>query len=341
MEEIDTGVRVTRAAVERRGLRHGPPPTRGGTAVSPRAGTRKGTGKHDGHGRTESLGAVVELLYLAVMGTACAYAAALYMGLSPGYTLGLVCAAVIFAVYGLNRFTDITEDFANDTGKMMFFAARRGIMAMAVLALCGAIVLLAVLERLNVYYSIVVSLGIAYSFRLIPWYRRGEGVVFLRLKEIPLVKNLVVSMLWGVSVFAVPLVFARGRFVPAELAPVAVLIAALVVSTLNSTVFCDILDRTGDLLARNRTLPVLLGNAGTARLLLAVDLGWLAVVLLLTVTSAVGAAQCGLLAAMALYPLTYLAAYRWGRLRRRVVRLMAEGDLFVFAGGMLLLAGLG
>jgi 4-hydroxy-3-methylbut-2-enyl diphosphate reductase len=166
-------------------------------------------------------------------------------------------------------------------------------------------------------------------------------MVFLRLKEIPLVKNVLVSALWGLSVFAVPRMQAEGPFLFASLEPVAFLVVALAISTLNSTVFNDVLDRTGDLLARNPTLPVLVGNAKTIALLLAVDGAWLVAVVVLAATGVIDAAHGAFLTLLALYPLTYLLAYRTKRMGRVGMTLLAEGDLSIFTGGLLLLARLG
>ena len=68
---------------------------------------------------------IVLVCYLAVLGMAAVASASLYMGLRVSPLACVVSLATIFGVYTLNRFTDMKEDFANDSYKSIFFTRHR------------------------------------------------------------------------------------------------------------------------------------------------------------------------------------------------------------------------
>ncbi|MBD3392771.1 MAG: hypothetical protein GF418_11775, partial [Chitinivibrionales bacterium] len=60
---------------------------------------------------------LIVILYLGVLGMYCVHAVQLYIGAPPRILAGVIFMGIVFGIYVLNRFTDITEDFANDIGK--------------------------------------------------------------------------------------------------------------------------------------------------------------------------------------------------------------------------------
>lgn len=272
--------------------------------------------------------------FLSIGGTLAASAATMYMHVPFSPFIPLICLGTIFGLYALNRYTDLKEDFANDSYTSVFFAQRRGLLHLVWAVLGVVVVALALTERLGAYVMVLLLVGIFYSCKLVPWYRPGSGFAFIRLKEIPLMKNLLVSGLWGASIFAVPLLLSRHQPTSAELLGAGVLAAAMMLSTLNNTLFCDLLDIEGDRMVGNRTLPVLIGERATLRIAAMYNVAWAATVVLLAAHRALEPGLLALVVVLALYPLAYFIPYRRGWMRRQVLEFVAEGDLLMFAVGM-------
>lgn len=287
--------------------------------------------------RIARLRPLLALAYLTTGGTLAALSAARYMGVPFTPLIPLVCVGTIFGVYALNRFTDMKEDFLNDSYRSIFFVKRKRLLT-AVWVTLGAVgVGLALTQHLSFYFMLLLAVGVFYSCKLFPWYTPGRGMMFIRLKEIPFMKNVLVAGAWGASIFFVPLLLAPGRDLPVSLFSVGVLSGAMMLSTLNNTVFCDILDISGDRLAGNKTLPVLIGAGRTQLVLMAVNGAWIVTVAVVAARGLLDLHHLVLLVALATYPLAYLIPFWRRTMRRQVLEFVCETDLVVFAAGMAVL----
>jgi len=278
------------------------------------------------------------VLYLAFGGVLSVVGAMMYLGLPFSLLTCLVSGGTIFGVYLLNRFTDVREDFANDTVRSVFFVSHRSLLRLAYVAFTGVVVTLVLTGSLNAYFMSLLLLGVVYSCRLVPWYEPGRGLRFVRLKDTPLVKNVLVSALWGVSVFAVPLLLSRAHPASIDLYPVGLLAAAMMLSTFNSTFFGDIMDMDGDRLVGTTTLPTMLGERRSLLLQTGVNVAWLGTIGWLSWLRPGYCAETAFVAVLATYPAAYLVPFSRKWLARRSLEFLAELDLVVFAVGMVVLS---
>jgi 4-hydroxybenzoate polyprenyltransferase len=276
------------------------------------------------------------LFYLSFMGFLCIYSVHRYLGLGFEPLNGLTFMGIIFGIYTLNRFTDTTEDFTNDLGRLLFFQGKRVFLFLACTSLAVSFGLLLYLEKLNWMHLLLLAMGSGYSYRLVPWYSRGAGLRFVRIKEMTLLKNLSVSFLWGASVFVVPILYSGAVLLDAK--TVGLLAAGLFLSTFNNTLFDDILDEPGDLVAGIKTIPTAWGVLKSQYLLMALDMAWLAAVAALWIGGGVRGDHAAFLAFLGLYPFLYIALNMRGRMRKSWIDLLSETDLLFFAAGMLLLS---
>ncbi len=276
------------------------------------------------------------ILYLALGGMLCVFSAQAYLGMPLNYGLGIISMGIIFAVYSLNRFTDTREDFANDLGSLMFFLERKFLYAAAVIALGGIVLTLAIFQKLSSYHLFLIALGLFYSYRLLPWYRPGEGFIFRRLKEFILVKNILVAALWGISIFAIPLLFTD--YALADYSMVYILAASITLSTFNNTICCDIRHIAGDQLADNRTLPCQWGSKKSYLLLLAINLLWLILLVSVYFTNLIDWKHFLFLLLMFFHPLIYILPYYYSSFQKTVIDFLSESDLLLFMAGLALLS---
>jgi 4-hydroxybenzoate polyprenyltransferase len=281
--------------------------------------------------------AILSLLYLAALGALCVYSVEAYFGLDFSPLLLFVCVCLILGIYLLNRVSDIQEDFNNDTSRLIFYEKQRLYLYGSVGLLGLAMAILIVTQHFHWIYPSLLGLGICYSYPIIPILRAGR-IDFKRLKDITLVKNLAVALLWGLCVVLVPIAYAGES---AQFSNMAWYFSiALTLSTFTNTLFDDMLDEPGDRLAGVMTLPVLMGLPWCYGLLLTVGVGWGIILGLSHFLGWIGGGHALFLECLAAYPLLYMGAHKLMPLRKTLVDMLSESDLLFFGVGLIVLASI-
>lgn len=288
--------------------------------------------------KLEEMKPALVLFYLSFMGCFCVCSVQVYMGLGFDPIICIVSMAMIFGIYTYNRFTDLEEDFTNDIARVLFFQRKRIFLVMAIAALAGSFAFLVATGKLNWLHFILLGIGVCYSYRMIPWWSPAAGLRLLRIKEMTFVKNLAVSFLWGACVFAVPILYSPVPMAHPRLVPF--LGMGLFLSTLNNTLFDDILDEAGDRVAGIRTLPTVWGARVSYGILWTLDGLWLAGVVGFHVAGYLDTAHAVFLSLLAVYPFAYMGLHAMGRAPKTLVDMLAESDLLVFAAGLMVLSAL-
>lgn len=207
---------------------------------------------------------VYSSLYLSVAGMAMVYISCLLHDLPFDPVAAAILMLVVFAVYNLNRKTDEDEDAINHAERYAFTKEYetvlfRSAIGAYVIALC-----LAAIQGFDSLFVTTIPLiaGIVYSVPLLP-ARFG----FRRLKEVPLMKSLVVAFSWAVPPALLPACHA-GLSAGAATCIAGIFFFFLVF--INTVVF-DIRDVEGDLASGIKTLPTILGSERTLYLLTAMN----------------------------------------------------------------------
>lgn len=286
--------------------------------------------------RMAELKPVLILLYLSFMGCLSVFAVQMYLGLSFQPLICLCSMGIIFGIYTSNRFTDTEEDFTNDIQKALFFQHKRIYYALAIAALAMSLGILLVQGKLNWLHFLLIGMGFCYSYRLVPWYSPARGFRMVRIKELTFVKNLAVSFLWGGSIFLVPILYSSARIA----APITVihLVAGMFLSTLNNTLFDDILDEDGDRVAGIKTLPTTWGSRNSLLLLWILDACWLAWIAVYCSLGKLDLPHTAFLAFLGLYPIAYMGLSRLGKAPKAWIDFLMESDLLCFSLGLMLLS---
>jgi 4-hydroxybenzoate polyprenyltransferase len=279
---------------------------------------------------------VLILLYLSFMGCLSVFAVQMYLGLGFEPLICLCSMGIIFGIYTSNRFTDATEDFTNDIQKVLFFQRRKIWYAIAILSLASSLGILLLQQKLNWLHFLLLGMGFCYSYRLIPWYTPGKGLVLIRIKEMTFVKNLAVSFLWGGSVFLVPILYSQGRI--GNPFVICMLGAGLFLSTLNNTLFDDLLDADGDRVAGIKTLPTAWGTRPSLILLWSLDAAWIAWSVACLLMGKLDGWHAAFLIFLGLYPAAYMGMSRLGKVSNAWTDFLMESDLLLFSGGLILLS---
>ncbi len=175
---------------------------------------------------------------------------------------------IAFSIYLFNRFTD-HEDSYNYPDQKMYFQKQTVLKAIPVVLISLSMIVLALTDRLVLWHGILIVGGIVYSASIIPFFRK-KSFIFIRLKDILFVKNIIVSILWGVTPFAI----AAGQkgAVIQDHGTLLILILAFSLTTLITAIAYDVPDANGDRHAGIKTITTRFGEKITAYFLLSIGL---------------------------------------------------------------------
>jgi 4-hydroxy-3-methylbut-2-enyl diphosphate reductase len=203
-------------------------------------------------------------LYLALGAGCLSYACALLSGIRPGLPLAMMAACYVLSMHILNNFIGKEAVRYNDPDRAHFYEDNR-LVLLTLAALSGAVGLLTAFTMGIVPFLVllVISiLGVLYKVRLFPRPvkigREIEGI-----SDIPGSKTVLIAMAWGVVTGVLPHLSVSLAITPAMV--FVSLWAALVAFV--RTAFFDILDMQGDRIVGQESLPILLGERRTLRLL--------------------------------------------------------------------------
>jgi 4-hydroxybenzoate polyprenyltransferase len=274
------------------------------------------------------------LVFFASTASFAMWSGAFLLGIEPQMEYIITWWCIVFSVYGINRYTDI-EDYLNDSAKRDFFVGRKKYLYFSVAILSGSLLWLLATGSLTLYHVLCVYAGIAYSVPLFPWITKKLQLRWVRLKEIPLVKSLLVSGIIGTSFFA--LYFMDKNIVVSKL-EVTVLMVGSTLSMFINTVFCDIRDIVGDKAAGIKTLPVLLNAKKTIIYCLVFpSMVWVLTLTAFYSFSLISIPVLVFLIGITFYPAIYIGLYYKKTVPNRIIFIIADSCVLVFAIGLIAL----
>ncbi len=176
-----------------------------------------------------------------------------------------VCISVFlmtFSVYSLNKLTDMDEDAINTPERLKFLKGRKKLVLYYSLGAYAISALLAVSENLAALPIVFIPImaNAVYGSRLLPGLPR--------LKDIPVMKNVVVALSWSLVCTLMPALHS-GEAPSANM--IAMVLYFMIARVFINTVIFDIRDVEGDRQNKVMTIPVLLGTKNTTLLLLTVN----------------------------------------------------------------------
>jgi len=167
----------------------------------------------------------------------------------------------VYSVYSLNKLTDMKEDAINNPDRVKVIAGRERIFATSVFSSFVITFILGFMHDFCCVFILFFPLfcGIIYSVRILP--------SLPRLKDITGVKNLIISISWGVGSSLLPATCLQERQ-PLQVAFLFYFFATK--SFVNSLLF-DVRDIEGDRINGVRTIPVVIGREKAKKLMLSLN----------------------------------------------------------------------
>ena len=225
---------------------------------------------------------------MGLQGVGMVYISSVVQGIPLSLSVIAIALLVPFSVYNMNRKTDEEEDSVNHPNRFRFTKRFMKPLEYAAYAAYALAVLIALpFGMVAVLLTLVPLLaGILYSVPILP-----RCVGYRRLKEIPVMKNLVVCSSWGSIAVLLPCVAAGA---PVTLATVLCLVVFFSWG-FNASALPDMRDVKGDALSGVRTIPVLIGIEKTRALLGFMNGATALVVFAVVIIAALPAVTTGLL----------------------------------------------
>jgi 4-hydroxybenzoate polyprenyltransferase len=213
-------------------------------------------------------------IFLGSAATGMAYTSCFIQGIAWTSQIAVVMFLIVFSVYNLNRKTDEAEDALNHERRFRITKKFERHFFIAALGAYLAALIISAFHGVTAVCVVMIPLisGIFYSVPVLP-----KLCGYKRLKEIPVMKNLVVSTSWALAFSLVPVYL--GNSAPGTASMIVFLF--IFCWTFVASVLPDIRDRSGDSATGVATIPVLVGVARSRSILTTINISAGAVILTL------------------------------------------------------------
>lgn len=202
-------------------------------------------------------------LYLAVGAGLISYTSAKLQGLTAGPRHLILSSLYILSMHIFNDLTGIKEDRYNDPDRANFYNDNMTILAgLAIIAGAACLITAYTLDHLSfITLSVMSILGLSYNFTFLPnAIYKGK---YRKIRDIPGAKTILITVAWGIVTTILPALSVTGRI------RLSTMIAFLLSSGIvfSRTALYNILDMQGDRIAGKETIPLLIGEEKTMRLI--------------------------------------------------------------------------
>jgi len=203
-------------------------------------------------------------LYLAVGAGCLTYACALLSGIRPSFASALMATCYVLSMHILNNFIGKEAVRYNDPDRASFYDYNRWIL-LAIAIISGATGLFMAFTLGPAPFlilSIISLLGIFYKVKIIPGNLK-IGKKIQRISDVPGSKTVLIAVAWGIVTVVLPHLSVSLKITKAMLF---VSVWASVMAFVR-TAFFDVLDMQGDRIVGQESLPIMLGERKTFRVL--------------------------------------------------------------------------
>ena len=202
-------------------------------------------------------------IYLSMGAGALCYACLNLQGMDANVSVILIAMLYVLSMHLFNNLTGRRSDQYNDPDRALYYKTHRVFLTLIAL-IAGIVGLLTSFTLGWLPFAILLAMtltGISYNLRLIPEGIRGGR--YRRIRDIPGSKTVLIALAWGIICSIVPSLALKGSL---GLSTVLVFVWSICIVFVR-TAFFDILDMQGDRIVGRETIPILLGERQTIKLL--------------------------------------------------------------------------
>ena len=202
-------------------------------------------------------------IYVSLGAGCLCYACTMLQGINHYFPHVLISILYVLSMHILNNLIGSKADRYNDPARATFYKKHKGFLA-ALATIAGsagliAAYLMGITPFLILFFMSV--LGLSYNIRLVPESLSMSG--YRRIRDIPGSKTVLIAAAWGIVTSIFP-AFSVSDSINVNTVIVFFLSACMVFVR---TAFFDTLDMQGDRIVGKATIPILLGEKRTMRLL--------------------------------------------------------------------------
>ena len=207
--------------------------------------------------------ALLSNLYVSLGAAGLCYAATRLQGVADFTPFVLIAFLYVQSMHILNHLTGSKADRFNEPDRARFYEDRKVSLTVIALVSGAAGLVTAHLQGwLPFLVLLVISLlGLSYRLTLLP--KTLAAIAYRRIKDIPGSKTVLIALAWGAVTSILPPISVFGDYRATD----ACIFAWSTVLVFVRTAFFDILDMQGDRLVGKETIPTLLGEKRSLRLL--------------------------------------------------------------------------
>jgi 4-hydroxy-3-methylbut-2-enyl diphosphate reductase len=202
-------------------------------------------------------------IYVSVGAGCLCYACIKIQGITNNLHHVLISMLYVLSMHILNNLIGTKADRYNDPDRSSFYNKNKILLAFLAFA-AGGIGLMTAYSEGWIPFLILFGMsitGLSYNLRLIP--KRFAYGKYWRLRDIPGSKTVLIAMAWGIVTSVLPRLSVSGNI---HLNTAVIFLWSLSLVFVR-TAFFDILDMQGDRIVGKETIPILLGEKRTLRLL--------------------------------------------------------------------------
>lgn len=213
--------------------------------------------------------ALFPTFFLGVAAAFQLYAINLYLHQQNSFLIIILFFLVTSGIYLINRVVD-KEDKFNNINRWNFFnksplVANAWLFLSSIFIISPFLILLFLNSiKLSIIFLCIAILGLAYSIKIIP-IPSLKSYNWISLKDIPILKNIIVCILWGGSALLVSVFSYTKSYL--QVFDLIVILITFSITALSGSVGADSRDIEGDKIRGLITLPILLGEIKTCYLL--------------------------------------------------------------------------
>jgi 4-hydroxy-3-methylbut-2-enyl diphosphate reductase len=212
-------------------------------------------------------------VYVSVGAGCLCYACTRLLGIRPALPFVAIAVLYVQSMHILNHLTGRQSDQYNDPDRASFYVRHRFFLSLLAVAAGGTGLLLAYTLGLQPFLILLLMslLGLTYNLQIIPQALTPDH--YRRLRDVPGSKTLLIAAAWGVVTSLLPSLL-NSNLPKLDMVLVFLWSTGLVFVR---TAFFDTLDMQGDRIVGKETIPILLGEKRSLRLLKSILLILLAV----------------------------------------------------------------
>ena len=226
-------------------------------------------------------------IYLSLGAGALCYACLKLQGMGANVPVILIAMLYVLSMHIFNNLTGRRSTQYNDPDRALYYKTHSTFLTLIAL-IAGIVGLITSFTLGWLPFTILLAMtltGISYNLRLIP--KGVDGGRYQRIRDIPGSKTVLIAFAWGIICSIVPPIALKGALGFSTV----LVFAWSVCMVFIRTAFFDILDMQGDRIVGRETIPILLGERQTIKLLkilLLVSIVFLVIPSILRLMSGIG-----------------------------------------------------